>query len=149
MAPRGSAKTTTAKFLRSVIDPSQAETLHLSNSPTELAQILEHHAVPLFDNLRWIKVDTGDMLCAAVTGGGVVKRKLFSNEDDVIFTYKRPLIMTSINTPTAAPDLIDRFLLIRTVVPTKRRSEEELWKSFRKEQSVTTGWPSRLFISFD
>jgi hypothetical protein len=137
--PQGSAKTTQAKILRSLIDPSKAETIHLFTNASDLAQILEHNAVPLFDNLSWINAQVSDMLCSAVTGSGFIKRSLYSDEDDVIFNYKRPMIITAINTPTAAPDLLDRFVLIRTTVPKERRSEAELWKGFNNARPRILG----------
>src|SRR5262249_39940134 len=51
---QGSAKTTTARLLRSLLDPSQVENLSFPRDPKEMAQILDHHAVPFFDNLRTV-----------------------------------------------------------------------------------------------
>jgi len=130
--PQGSAKTTQAKMLRALIDPSAVESLDLGRSPTELAQTLDHHAVPLFDNVTQLKHWQADRLCCAVTGGGFVKRKLYTDFDDVIMSFKRALLLTGINVPTTAPDLLDRCLLVgvERVPPEKRREEAKLWKEF-------------------
>ena len=53
-----------------------------------------------------------DMLCRGVTGGAFSKRELYSDDSDVILTFKRPMIITGINIPTHSPDLLDRLLLI-------------------------------------
>lgn len=138
---QGSAKSSQARFLRAVIDPSKIETVYLTSNMSQLAQSLEHHAVPVFDNLTWIPQPVGDMLCRAVTGGTFSKRQLYTDDDDVLFSFKRAMILTTINTPTNAPDLLDRFLMINVefLPPNKRRLESELWDRFFLERPKILG----------
>ena len=39
-------------------------------------------------------------------------RKLFTDMESVLVRYRRPIILTGINTPSSAPDLLDRTLLV-------------------------------------
>jgi len=137
--PHGSGKSTRAKLLRALIDPSKIETVPLSRNPAELAQILQQHATPVFDNQSSIKRDVSDMLCSAVTGAGFTKKKLYSNKDNVLFEYKRAMIMTSINIPSTAHDLLDRFLLIELEPPRQRRTEEDINREFKRAQPAILG----------
>ncbi len=132
--PQGSAKTTQARMLRSLLDPSSVESLDLGQSSVELAQNLDHHAVPLFDNLSRLNQRQADFLCRAVTGGGFSKRELFSNDDDVLFSFRRPMLLTGVNVPAVQSDLLDRMLLIelRAITPETRRPEKELRAEFEK-----------------
>ncbi len=129
---QGSAKTTAARMIRSLLDPSAIESVSLRRDEKELAQVLDHHAAPLFDNLSGIGASQADLLCQAVTGGGFSKRGLFTDDEDRLFSFKRAMILTGITVPTTAPDLLERSLLIELerVVPEKRREESDLWQSF-------------------
>lgn len=126
--PQGSAKSNAAKILRSIIDPSEIPTLDLGRDPGELALTLDHHAVPLFDNVSKVSKWQEDRLCCAVTGGGFSKRMLFTDAEDVILKFRRAVVLTGINIPTNAPDLLDRILLagLDRIPEGERREEEKL-----------------------
>jgi hypothetical protein len=129
---QGSAKTTAARMIRSLLDPSAIEGVGLRRDDGELAQVLDHTAVPLFDNLSGIGAAQADLLCQAVTGGGFTKRGLFTDDEDRLFSFKRAMLVTGITVPTSAPDLLERSLLIELerVAPEKRREESDLLCSF-------------------
>lgn len=138
--PQGSAKTTAALILKKLVDPSAVANLVVGRNTGELAQALDHHAVPYYDNITKLYGWQSDMFCRAVTGGGFSKRELYSDADDVIFSFRRAILLTGINVPSAAPDLLERLLLVGLdrVTPECRREESELWREFERE------WP-RLF----
>jgi hypothetical protein len=139
--PQGAGKTTLAKALRSVLDPSGTPTLKLPSDEAERARILDSHAVPLFDNVSFIGKEASDELCTAVTGGGFEKRRLYTDEDVVILSYRRAVILNGINVPATAPDLLDRCLLVQLdrIPPEHRRREEELLKSLEAERPRVLG----------
>ena len=139
--PQGSAKTTIAKMIRSLLDPSGLESINLSGTESQIAQNLDHHAVPFFDNLSFVKGRHSDLLCKAVSGGGTAKRKLFTDQGDINFSYKRPIIMTGINVPGSQPDLLDRFRLIKLerLSSASRKSESQIWGEFEKARPKLFG----------
>lgn len=139
--PQGASKTTTARILKSLTDPSLTESIDLGKSPADLAQNLDHHGVPCFDNLTNIPGWAADMLCRAVTGGAFSKRELYSDDSDIILTFKRAIIITGINIPTHAPDLLDRLLLIELerIAPDKRLDEATFWAQFNAEKPLLFG----------
>jgi hypothetical protein len=49
------------------------------------------------------------------------------------------MIMTSINIPSAAHDLLDRSLLIELEPPRQRRTEEDLMRAFKRAQPAILG----------
>lgn len=102
--PQGASKTTSARIQKSITDPSLTESIDLGKTPADLAQTLDHHGVPCFDNLTSIPGWAADMLCRAVTGGAFSKRELYSDDSDIILSFIRPMIITGINIPTHAPD---------------------------------------------
>ena len=66
-----------------------------------------------------------DEVCKAVTGVGNSKRKLYSDDEDVIVNYKRCIIINGINNYLTAPDALDRSVLIELErIKSKSRKEE-------------------------
>ena len=139
--PQGASKTTAARILKALSDPSLTESVNLGKSPAELAQVLDHHGVPCFDNLTSIPAWASDMLCRGVTGGAFSKRELYSDDNDVILNFRRPMIITGINIPTHAPDLLDRLLLIELdrIHPDKRMDEATFCMRFNADKPKLFG----------
>lgn len=139
--PQGASKTTTARVLKSLSDPSLTESVDLGKSPADLAQVLDHHGVPCLDNLTSIPAWAADLLCRGVTGGAFSKRELYSDDSDIILSFKRPMIITGINIPTHAPDLLDRLLLIELerISPDKRMDEATFWTQFNSDKPMLFG----------
>jgi hypothetical protein len=73
-----------------------------------------------------------DALCRFVTGEGVSKRELYSDDDDIIYSFLRQLVLTGVNLVIEKPDLLDRTILLRLAeIPKKQRKPEgALWQSF-------------------
>jgi hypothetical protein len=130
--PQGAAKSTTAKMIRCLTDPSAISTSYLSRRDEELALCLETNAVPLFDNVGEITSRQAELLCSGVTGAGFSKRELYTNSDEVLYSYRRAILVTGINVATVAPDLLDRFLLLQLdrIDRSQRRPEAALWQAF-------------------
>lgn len=129
---QGSAKSFLSKICRKIIDPSRLETMSFPKSQDELVQQLDHHWCSLYDNLTWLHQWASDVLCRAVTGEGNSKRQLYTNDDDVIFSYKRCVILNGINVPSEQSDLLERSILLELErIPEEERQEEnKLLKDF-------------------
>ena len=83
---QGSAKSTTAKVLRSLIDPASPMARSAPQSEQDLVIAAKHNHVMAFDNLSTVKPALADALCRIATGGGFGTRKLHSDSDEVLFT---------------------------------------------------------------
>lgn len=129
---KGSAKTTLCRVLRRLTDPSLSECLSFPRDENEIAQLLDHHAVPVLDNVSKVGHNQGDILCRSVTGGAFSKRELYSDAEDIIFSFKRAVILNGINIPSHAPDLLDRMMLIELerVSDDRRKDEKTFWADF-------------------
>ena len=101
----------------------------------ELAQQLEHHWIVPYDNLTYLPDWASDMLCRAVTGGGIAVRKLYSDDEDTILQFKRCVLLNGINVAAQRGDLLDRSTLIAltAIAPEQRRTEEELIQAFEND----------------
>ncbi len=129
---QGSRKSTLSRILRRIIDPVRPLLLAIPKNPAELSQQLLHHYFPFFDNVDYISHDISDALCRAVTGGGDAKRQLFTDDEDVIFEYKRAIGMNGINLIARKADLLDRTIPmeLRPTTAKERKTEEEIWAEF-------------------
>jgi hypothetical protein len=130
--PQGSGKSSTCRILRRLIDPSSLETLSFPRDHNELVQKLAHHYVALFDNIDTLQPWQSDMLCRACTGEGFSKRQLFSDDDDIIYSFRRCVGLNGINITATRADLLDRSILIplERISSTQRREEDELEAAF-------------------
>jgi hypothetical protein len=138
---QGSCKTSAADFLRIIVDPSSVLHSALSKDHSEFVQFVDHHAVVSLDNLSGLPTWACDDLCQAVTGGGLSKRSLYTNDDDFTYRFRRVFILNGISVPTAAPDLLDRSILIELnrLEKKDRKKETKLKKEFEEDLPFILG----------
>ena len=86
---QGSAKSTLQELVKMLIDPSIIRTLAFPKDNNELVQKLSHNFISYFDNVSDIRDWISDQLCRAVTGSGFSKRQLYTDDDDIIYNFKR------------------------------------------------------------
>jgi hypothetical protein len=135
---QGAAKSTGCKMLHSFIDPSITPCLRTRDG-TELVQALAHRFAAVLDNVSTLPEWLSDLLCCAVTGDGFSKRMLFTDDDDVIYAYKRALLFNGINIPISKSDLLDRSLLVQFEEIADHRGEKELWQLFDSQRPKILG----------
>jgi hypothetical protein len=136
---QGTAKSYLFKLIRRIVDPSSLELLTLNRDQKELTQSLDHNWCCFFDNVSYLSGESSDTLCRAITGGGNSKRELWTNDDDVIYSFKRCIGVNGINIAAQRGDLLDRSLLVGLVRITSRKTEEDLDKDFAKDLPAILG----------
>jgi len=138
---QGSAKTTLARMLRRIVDPSKMEVLSFPSNTKEFVQQLAHHYFAFFDNISDVSDSISDLLCRAVTGEGVSKRELYSDDEDIIYTFRRCIGLNGINPSARKPDLLDRSILMKLErIPEHQRMEERVvLERFDKERPRILG----------
>jgi hypothetical protein len=131
---QGAAKSTLQEFIKMLVDPSSIKTLSFPRDINELVQKLSHNYVAYFDNVSHIREWISDELCKAVTGSGFSKRQLYTNDDDVIYNFKRCIGFNGISLGATKADLLDRGLIIQLArIPTERRRKvREIWTAFEE-----------------
>lgn len=138
---KGAAKSTACVLLKKLIDPSVLETLSMSKEEKSLVLNLKQHYYLPFDNVSAISNDTSDILCRAITGGALQFRKLFTDAEDYIFTFKRCLTINGINNVANRADLLDRSLLLELdrVTQDNRKNLQEVYSSFEEDRPYLLG----------
>ena len=139
--PQGSGKSSTFRIKRMLVDPSATETLSFPRDTNGLVQALSHHWCTYFDNVTTLQTWQSDALCRAVTGEGFSKRQLYTDDDDIIYVFRRCVGLNGINIAATRADLLDRSILIGLdrIPPDKRRTEEALWAAFGKARPHILG----------
>ena len=138
---QGAGKSTPMRMLKDLSDPSQLVSAGKITGEKELARLANRHSLLFFDNLSFLEKDNSDVLCRLITGDGFSKRKLYSDDDEVIYNYKRPLMMNGINNFITQADLLDRALILNVerIAEEKRLTESELWSKFEEEKPLILG----------
>lgn len=138
---KGSSKTTAIKIKKGIIDPSTMSSMGPPRYPNDFIQACSHHWYIGIDNLSKLPEWLSDTLCRLVTGEGSSKRQLYTDDDDIIYSFQRCLSLNGINTVADKPDLLDRALLfeLETILPDERKTEYELWAEFEKLKPIILG----------
>jgi hypothetical protein len=128
----GSAKTSTARRVRMLIDPHEA-LLRREPKDEQAFAIMAHNSyVVALDNLSRISNKLSDMMCTLSTGAGDAFRKHYTNDEEYIFNAKRPQIFTGIEELATRGDLIDRCIILSLppIDKCNRRDEKSLDLAF-------------------
>jgi hypothetical protein len=83
----------------------------MAKDKAEFVQQLYHNYLAVYDNVKQLPGWFSDEACKAVTGIGNSKRGLYTNDEDVIYNYKRCLMVNGINNSLTEPDVLDRSIL--------------------------------------
>lgn len=144
--PQGSSKTTLCRFLKDLIDPSslESDSLFGDNDIPAFIQKASHHWLFVLDNLSFLSDKISDVISRICTGGGLSKRKLYSDDDDFIYNFKHLIALNGITQVVYKPDLLDRSLMIQLdrIGEQERLTEDELWAKF---ESVKPGILGAIF----
>lgn len=131
---QGSAKSTSTRLLRALIDPNQSDLRALPRDERDLFIAAQSNAVLAFDNMSGISKPMSDALCRIVYGGGYSTRKLHSNDEEMLLEAKANLILNGIDDIASRQDLIERAVIITLppIPPERRKPEEVFQQEFAK-----------------
>ena len=132
---KGSAKSTTMRMVKKIVDPAKQELLAMPTHRQELAITLTNNYLPCFDNLESLSAEKSNILCMAATGGAFTARTLYTNSEETILSFKRPVALNGINVVATRADLLDRSIVLElTRVPHEaRKPESALWEEFEED----------------
>lgn len=134
---QGTAKTTTSKLLKELVDPSVIPLRSAPRDEHNLVIAANNSWIVGLDNLSVVPDWLSDALCRLSTGGGFGTRTLYENDDETIFNAKRPIILNGIGDIASRSDLLDRALPVRleAIPKNSRKTEREFWAEFEREKT--------------
>jgi len=138
---QGSAKSTTARVLRRLIDPHASLLRCEPKEPRDLMIAATNSWVQALDNLSGLPTWLSDALCRIATGGGFATRTLYENDEETFFDAMRPILLNGIEDTGNRPDLLDRCLAIQlpSIPDEKRREEGPFWRDFEAAHPLILG----------
>jgi hypothetical protein len=94
---QGSGKSTVARVLRLLVDPSTPLLRTVPRDERDLIIAARNSWVLAIDNLSGIQQWLSDALCRLSTGGGFGTRQLYTDDEEILFDAKRPIILNGID----------------------------------------------------
>jgi hypothetical protein len=106
---QGSAKTVLSKILRALVDPNVAAVRTAPREERDLFIAATSGHLLAFDNLSDLPPWISDALCRLASGGSFAVRRLYTDQDEILFQAARPAILNGIEIPwgnDGEPDLV-------------------------------------------
>lgn len=131
----GSAKTTSMKQDKMVVDPNVIDVRVQPKNIGDLVLICKSQYMVCLDNLGKIKPEVSDLFCVSSTGGYYSVRLLYANRELNDVKVDTRINLTGINMPTDHPDFFDRTctLELDALSEDDRKPVEEVMENFKAE----------------
>jgi hypothetical protein len=138
---QGSAKSTTTRVLRSLIDPNISPLRTVPRNERDLMIAASNSWVQAFDNLSHMPLWFADALCRLATGGGFATRKLRTDQEEALFEAQLPSVLTSLGELATRGDLMDRAIVINLshIPHSKRRTLRQSRQTFEQARPSLLG----------
>jgi hypothetical protein len=129
---QGSAKSTTGRVIRSLVDPARTPDRSAPRDERDLIIAATNGHVVSFDNLSGLRDWLSDGLARLSTGAGFGTRELYSDAEETLFWAARPIILNGITDLAVRSDLLDRTLLVTLprIPDEQRRTAASFWTEF-------------------
>lgn len=129
---QGTAKSTQTHILRSLIDPNTTDKRSFPKDERDLVIGAMNNWVLSYDNLSGLQPWQSDALCRVATEGTFATRALYENEEEIVFTICRPMILNGIDDIAQQGDLASRSISVtlQPIDKTARRPEREFLAEF-------------------
>ena len=129
---QGTGKSTLSRVLRELLDANACPLRSEPRDKRDLAISAEHGWLQVFDNLSELKPWISDCLCRLCTGDGFSTRTLYTDQEEILFSAQRPVVINSIEELASRPDLLDRSVLLylAPITDGERRSERVFKREF-------------------
>ncbi len=109
---QGTGKSTFAKVLTRLLDPSPVPLRKPPRDADSWVTAAAGSSVVGMDNLSAIPEWLSDSMCRAVTGEGDVRRRLYTDGDLAVFSFRRCLLINGIDLGAIRGDLAERLVPI-------------------------------------
>ena len=139
--PQGAAKSTMLRIIGSLVDPSVAVLTSEPKSEQDLFIAASHGWLQCIDNVSAIKDKMSNAYCRLTTGGTFRTRKLYTTNEEVVITVKRPVAFNGITPFAKQNDFLDRSIWIELspIAASDRRTESEFWAEWERARPKILG----------
>ena len=138
---QGSAKSTTGRVLRAIVDPARTPDRSAPRDERDLIIAASNGHVVAFDNLSGLRDWQSDGLARLSTGAGFGTRELYTDAEETLFWAAKPIILNGITDLAVRSDLLDRSLLVTLprIPDDQRQTEARFWATFQTAAPAILG----------
>ncbi len=139
---KGTAKSTSQKYIKNLIDPSTNANRASPRKPDTLAISAANSHVIDYNNMSKLSKHNQDDICMISTGGTFANRQNYSDRDEVSSDLMRPMMLNGISPFIKAEDLLDRCIIfnLNVIGHNQRKTEVELDEYFQQHHNKLLGW---------
>lgn len=109
---QGTGKSSAATAVTALVDPSPAQLRKPPKDSEAWVTAASGSWVVGVDNVSYIDPDWSDALCRAVTGDGDVRRRLYTDGQLAVWSFRRCVVLTGIDLGALRGDLTERLLTV-------------------------------------
>ena len=145
----GSAKSTSLRFLRSLIDPcidtsnvlSDGGLVNFKHSDTGIFQQTNIHYCLFYDDIAYFSKNDQKIMAKIITGIVDNQRELYTTNSQVLYDLKPCFALNGINLYITTGDLLERTLIIEIdrIDNDHDKRESDLWQEFQLDKSKLFG----------
>jgi hypothetical protein len=108
----GAAKSSATEVLHILLDPAETKLRRIPGDERTLAVAAHNNHILAYDNLSTLPFWLSDSFCRIATGAGDAYRQMYTDSDEAIFQFCRPIIFNGIEEVATRGDLLDRCILV-------------------------------------
>jgi hypothetical protein len=137
----GSGKSMAARIMRSLVDPSRTDVRTMVRDPRDFPALLKNAHLLNFDNVGSIPEWLSNDLCTISTGGALGARKLYSDDEDLVYDAHAPLLLNGITDFATKPDFLDRIyaIYLDSIPEERRRTRAAIEREWEIERAGVFG----------
>jgi len=141
LGEQGSAKSSTCRLIKDLLDSSSVLLRNLPKSMQELMIAASNDFILCFDNISKITDMQSDNLCKLATGAAFTTRRLYSTAAEIQLSSKNPCVINGISCFPTRQDLLDRSIIITLdfIAPENRKTDKELMTSWEQDRPLIFG----------
>ena len=125
----GTGKTTASRMFRELVDPNKVDLLSKPKT-SDIRVIGANNHVLAFDNLSGVSPNFSDAICKIATGDHQAIRVLYTTNEEMTISIKKPCIMNGIDEIAKRSDLGSRSIKLPLSKIKHRKTEKKIWADF-------------------
>lgn len=137
----GSAKTTRARLMLSVLDPREELGSSFGRNEDDERVTAYRRYLVGWDNITRASDAVSDSLCRLVTGEESSKRTLYADTGLTVMSFRRTGAITAVSVPSLRADALERLIHVSCdpISATQRLSESRIWQQFETDHPAILG----------
>ncbi len=138
---KGSAKSTASLLCKTMLDPAAGALRAPPRHERDLGIAAQTSFLLAYDNLSSLPDWLSDAMCRLSTGGAFAGRQLYTDAEEHVLEFRRPLILNGIDDLLSRADLADRAVTITLaeIPSTRRRPESDILEEFEVARPLLLG----------